>query len=104
MIYVFWLCILILSYHIFGYGLLLSFINLFKKQDNIVELTEFPSVTVLCPAYNEEENIEEKIISFLNINYPKDKIKMIVISDDSTDNTNDIVIIWQDFDLKANGL
>ena len=91
MIYLFWLCILVLFYHIFGYGLLLSFINLFKKQDNIVELTEFPTITVLCPAYNEEDVIEEKIHSFLALNYPKDKIKMIVISDDSTDKTNEIV-------------
>ena len=91
MIYLFWLCILILFYHIFGYGLLLSFINLFKKQDNTAELTEFPSITILCPAYNEESVIEEKIKSFLNLDYPKDKINMIVISDDSTDNTNRIV-------------
>ena len=91
MIYLFWISILILLYHIFGYGLLLSFISLFKKQDKIVELTEFPSITVLCPAYNEESVIEEKIKSFLNLDYPKDKINMIVISDDSTDETNMIV-------------
>ena len=91
MIYLFWISILILFYHIFGYGLLLSFINLFKKQDNTIELTDFPSITVLCPAYNEESVIEEKIKSFLNLDYPKDKINMIVISDDSTDGTNEIV-------------
>ena len=91
MIYIFWISILILFYHIFGYGLLLSFINLFKKQDNTIELTDFPSITVLCPAYNEESVIEEKIKSFLNLDYPKDKINMIVISDDSIDRTNEIV-------------
>ena len=46
---------------------------------------------MLCPAYNEEEKIEEKIKSFLNLDYPKDKIEMIVISDDSTDRTNEVV-------------
>ena len=91
MIYLFWLSILILVYHIFGYGLLLSFIVLFKKKVNTTELIEFPTITVLCPAYNEESVIEEKIKSFLNIDYPKDKIEMIIISDDSTDNTNKIV-------------
>jgi cellulose synthase/poly-beta-1,6-N-acetylglucosamine synthase-like glycosyltransferase len=91
MIYLFWLFILILVYHILGYGLLLSFINLFKKQDNTAEWTEFPSITVLCPAYNEESVIEEKIKSFIDLDYPKDKINMIVISDDSTDRTNEIV-------------
>ncbi len=91
MINLFWLCILILFYHIIGYSLLLSFINLFRKQDNPVELPEFPTITVLCPAYNEEDVIEEKIKSYLNLDYPKNKISMIVISDDSIDRTNEIV-------------
>ena len=54
-------------------------------------ISTFPSITVLCPAYNEEKHIEAKIKSFLDLDYPKDKIKMIVISDDSTDKTNEIV-------------
>lgn len=91
MIFVFWFACFIVFYHLFGYGILLSIIARMRKENIKKILKEYPSITVLCPAYNEEEKIEEKIISFLNINYPKDKIKMIVISDDSTDNTNEIV-------------
>lgn len=46
---------------------------------------------MLCPAYNEAVVIEDKILSFLALDYPIELIKMIVISDDSTDGTNEIV-------------
>jgi len=51
----------------------------------------FPSITFLVPAYNEEKNIERCLKSILNLNYPKDKLKVIVIDDGSTDNTAKIV-------------
>ncbi len=91
MVIVFLLAFFFIIYHLFFYGMILQFISIFKKQQSNVKLTEFPTITVLCPAYNEEDVIEKKIHSFLALNYPKDKIEMIVISDDSTDNTNEIV-------------
>lgn len=51
----------------------------------------FPSICIICAAYNEEQHIERKIQSFISLNYPKDKIKLIIISDCSTDGTNEIV-------------
>ncbi|MBT6994847.1 MAG: glycosyltransferase family 2 protein, partial [Candidatus Cloacimonetes bacterium] len=40
---------------------------------------------------NEEEYIEEKLQSFANLDYPKDKINLIIVSDNSDDDTNFIV-------------
>lgn len=90
---VFWVSWLLLAYHLVGYGLSLYLItSLFKKRKPVTNAPEvYPSITVICPAYNEEKVMEAKIQSFLNLDYPKDKIKMIVISDDSTDRTNEIV-------------
>ncbi|HPS59882.1 MAG TPA: glycosyltransferase family 2 protein [Candidatus Cloacimonas sp.] len=90
---VFWVSWLLLAYHLVGYGLSLYLItSLFKKKKPVTKAPEvYPSITVICPAYNEEKVIEAKIQSFLNLNYPPEKIKMIVISDDSTDRTNEIV-------------
>ncbi|MEM5879483.1 MAG: glycosyltransferase [Candidatus Aenigmatarchaeota archaeon] len=51
----------------------------------------FPSITFLVPAHNEEKNIGKCLESILNLNYPKDKLKVIVIDDGSTDNTGKIV-------------
>lgn len=90
----FWLSFGLLAYHLLGYPLILFLANLLKprkKQRTNEPQQHFPSVTVLCPAYNEEEAIGAKIESFLKLDYPKDKVKMIVISDDSSDRTNEIV-------------
>jgi biofilm PGA synthesis N-glycosyltransferase PgaC len=97
MIYValFWISFSLIVYHLFLYAPLLWLINLFQKKNNHsvykIETANLPTIIVLCPAYNEEADIEDKIKSFLALDYPADKIKMIVISDDSTDNTNSIV-------------
>ena len=53
--------------------------------------TKFPSVSILIPAYNEGKTITKTIKSVLNLDYPKDKLEIIVINDSSTDNTADMV-------------
>ena len=87
----FWISFALLVYHIVLYPILIKIMSLFSKELPIVELSEFPTVTIICPAYNEEDSIATKLDSFINLDYPKDKVKIIVISDDSEDNTNTIV-------------
>jgi len=48
-------------------------------------------VTVLIPARNEEKNIASCLESLVNQDYTKDKLQIIVIDDDSNDNTAEIV-------------
>lgn len=96
---IFWLVLFVILYHLIGYILILKLFST-RSSTNEIKVTNYPSITVLCPAYNEEEKIEEKIISFRNLDYPKDKIKMIVISDDSTDNTNEIVKKYENENVK----
>ena len=50
-----------------------------------------PNVTILIAAYNEADNIEATIKNKLALDYPKDKLEIIVISDGSTDGTDEIV-------------
>ena len=50
-----------------------------------------PNVSIVIPAYNEEQNIKECIDSVSNSNYPKSKIEVIVVDDGSTDNTAKIL-------------
>lgn len=101
MIYIFWFSLAVLAYHLIGYGLLLKFLNLFSKPNGgETHLEDYPSITILCPAFNEADVIEDKINSFLNLDYPTDKITMIVISDDSTDGTNEIVNKFTDRNVK----
>lgn len=51
----------------------------------------FEPVSILIAAFNEEGVIEEKLNSIANLNYPKDKIEVLVGSDASNDRTNEIV-------------
>lgn len=54
-------------------------------------IKKFPFVSVCIPAYNEEKNIAETINSLLRIDYPKDKMEIIVVDDGSTDDTPKII-------------
>jgi cellulose synthase/poly-beta-1,6-N-acetylglucosamine synthase-like glycosyltransferase len=49
-----------------------------------------PSVTVIIPAYNEERSLRAKIRNVLATNYPEHLLEIIVVSDASTDRTNEI--------------
>jgi len=54
-------------------------------------LRRFPLVSVAIPAYNEEKTILETLKSVLKMEYPKDKMEVIVINDGSKDNTRKLV-------------
>ena len=75
-----------LYYNVFWLLTLLEKKEISKKHWKIL-----PPVSVLIPAYNEEDSIKETIKSVLNLDYPKDKLKIIVINDGSKDNTKEIV-------------
>ncbi len=59
-----------------------------QKQKKIVD---FPNVSVVIPAYNESHSIKETMQSVIDLDYPKDKIELIVVNDGSKDDTKKIV-------------
>ena len=52
---------------------------------------ELPMISFIITAYNEEKGIAKKIENTLLVEYPKGKLEVIVASDGSTDETNEIV-------------
>lgn len=50
-----------------------------------------PLVTVVIPAYNEENDIERRVRNLLEMDWPADRLEVIVVSDGSEDRTNEIV-------------
>jgi chlorobactene glucosyltransferase len=58
-----------------------------NEYDNIAG--DFPKLSIIIPARNEEDNIEICALSILNQNYPN--FEVIIINDDSTDNTLEII-------------
>lgn len=53
-------------------------------------------VTVIISAYNEERSLEAKIRNVLATDYPRDRLQVLVVSDASTDRTNDIARSFED--------
>ncbi len=49
--------------------------------------SELPTVTILVACRNEEHNIENCLRSLIDLNYPKEKLKILVGNDQSEDNT-----------------
>jgi len=50
----------------------------------------FPSLSIIIPTYNEESVIEEKVKNTLEVDYPKDRLEIILIDSKSTDRTVEI--------------
>ena len=88
---IFIILIFILFYIYFGYPILLLLLSKFKKNDVEINEKYFPSVSLIIAAYNEEAVIKDKIENSLKLEYPKDKLEIIVFSDSSTDRTDEIV-------------
>lgn len=87
---VFWICVCLLAYVYVGYPLLVFLVSLVKSRPVTRGAIE-PKVTVLITAFNEEGAIRTKIENTLAIEYPQDKLEILVASDGSTDNTDSIV-------------
>lgn len=90
---------LLLVYVYFGYFALTlligSLVGRFKKEKRYNDLSELPSMTLMIAAYNEEKDIKEKIENSLALEYPEGKLKIMVVSDASSDRTDDIVLQYK---------
>ena len=69
----------------------LSYFSTKKKKKQLFKDNELPSVSILIPAYNEEKSIRRTIESILTSNYPKNKFEIIIIDNNSKDNTVQII-------------
>lgn len=92
---VFWFATLLLFYVYAGYPLLLAVIGVFVHRRR-PEPGYCPGLSVLIAAYNEEEAIARKIEQTLALEYPADKLEVLVLSDCSTDRTDEIVSTFPD--------
>ncbi len=88
---IFFLSLLLIFYIYIGYYFLLFLVSLFKKNKTNVSDNFSPSVSMIIAAYNEEKVIEGKIKNTLRLEYPKDRLEVIVFSDASTDRTDEMV-------------
>jgi len=89
---IFWICIFIVFYSYFGYGIVIYIIvkikNAFSKK-TVFDKSYEPEITLIVPCFNEAEYIEDKIQNSLSLDYPVNKLKLIFISDGSSDDTHE---------------
>jgi len=96
---IFWTSVFFIFWAYFGYWLMLKVISLVYTRQVAKDET-LPPVTVVVTAYNEERRIREKLDNTLALDYPEDKLKVIVVSDGSTDRTEEIVRSYGDRGVK----
>lgn len=60
-----------------------------------LELSEWPTVTVVIPAHNEEKVIDGGLRAMSKIDYPHDRITFLVLNDRSVDNTRELATAWE---------
>jgi len=59
----------------------------YQEEKKEKRLKSYPEVSIITPAYNEENTIEKCIEALIETNYPEEKKEIIIVDDGSTDNT-----------------
>jgi cellulose synthase/poly-beta-1,6-N-acetylglucosamine synthase-like glycosyltransferase len=99
--FLFILFLFIILYAYVGYTLLLLILSglkrLFILNRNLPSNPPEPSVTLLVPAYNEGDYIIAKANNCLEINYPAEKLRILWVTDGTTDNTAELLARYPEF-------
>ena len=103
---IFWTTMFIVFYTYLGYGILLYIIIRLKRlfKGNPVKSPlpsddELPTMTLMICAYNEEDVVAEKMINTLALDYPKDKLRIMWVTDGSNDHTNERLAAYPEVDV-----
>lgn len=89
---IFWLSIILLVYTFVGYPCLISLLaKIFPARKKYLLSPSPLHVSVVLVAYNEERRIQSRIENLLNTNYPLELLEIVIVSDGSTDKTNETI-------------
>jgi cellulose synthase/poly-beta-1,6-N-acetylglucosamine synthase-like glycosyltransferase len=86
----FWFFVSLIAYTYFGYPLVLGLLVRLRPRPWRAQSIE-PSATLLIAAYNEAEVIADKLENSLALDYPVEKLQILVAADGSQDRTVEIV-------------
>ena len=104
LVVIFWILAGIIIYTYVGYGLvlfvLLKIKRIFsKKSTKLLTESELPEVTLLVAAYNEQDYVKNKVENTRKLNYPKEKLHQIWVTDGSNDSTPDLLKEYGDVEV-----
>ncbi len=83
----FFLAVGYLGFLVVGYGILMRYLTRNRPIERVQQRTP---VSIIVPAFNEERNIARKIEDLLALEYPPEKIEILVVDNSSTDKTREI--------------
>ena len=86
----FWLCLVLIAYAYFGYAIWLWLFGRLRRRP-MLRTPITPSVSIVIAARNEEASLPAKLENLRHLDYPRDRLQIIVASDGSTDRTADIL-------------
>jgi cellulose synthase/poly-beta-1,6-N-acetylglucosamine synthase-like glycosyltransferase len=93
---IFWVLFFIVFYAYVGYGILLFLLIRLKRifsgrQIKVMDPSYEPDVTLFVTAYNEKDFIAEKIRNSLELEYPREKLHLVWVTDGSDDGTPELL-------------
>jgi glycosyltransferase involved in cell wall biosynthesis len=86
----FWVCVSLIGYVYLGYPLLMRMLAHWKRSTPPTTPAIWPKVSLIVAAYNEERVLAAKLANSLVLDYPADRLEILVASDGSTDRTDAI--------------
>jgi len=112
-LWVFWICAALVLYAYFVYPVILFVLYsaeqirrdlayLPSRRDRRIAppAGQFPEVSLIIAAYNEEKRLPEKLANIQQLEYPREKLEVILVSDGSTDRTNELLSATADDQIK----
>ncbi|MDD2612818.1 MAG: glycosyltransferase family 2 protein [Bacteroidales bacterium] len=94
----FWLGAFLVFYTYLGYGILLYVLVKIKEklfpEKAVPYSEEYPEVTLMIAAYNEESVIHEKMHNCRALQYPKGKLNIYWVTDGSNDKTDELLATY----------
>ena len=92
----FWIFIFLVFYTYIGYGIILYLavrVKRIKHTEKVISSNDytFPDVTMMICAYNEEDIVDAKMENTRSLDYPKDKLHILWVTDGSDDSTNQLL-------------
>ena len=102
----FWVCLFLAFYTYIGYAVVLWLLVRIKKlfcNRGVPQLpadeAEYPDVTLMICAYNEQDVIPQKMENTLSLRYPREKLCIMWVTDGSNDQSNDLLSAYPEVTL-----
>jgi cellulose synthase/poly-beta-1,6-N-acetylglucosamine synthase-like glycosyltransferase len=104
-VYFFWVAVAVVLYTYFLYPIILFscyavaqlrsdlgyLLTRSDRRSASFAFDELPGVSFLIPAHNEQQVLADKLANLREVDYPRDKLQVVFVSDGSTDRTNEIL-------------